>query len=217
MGVYDYVSCAYLNGFRCRLFFLTQGLFFLRGGPSAAEFVAQQEGFLSQFLSTTGNQFLCPNGEMLSRKGEYEYNGKPVYAYYGANCAECPFRSECAWKGKKRVITSDSYEGERRRMAAKMRSDTGKVEYKKISETVEWIFGNIKQNMKFREFLTRGLESVRTEYNLVCSAHNLKIIWGILSRDAAVIGKILGSVTNLAAKVKNFFRGRTINNLKCHC
>jgi len=34
------------------------------------------------------DQFLCPNGEILNRKGEYEYNGKPMYAYYGANCAE---------------------------------------------------------------------------------------------------------------------------------
>jgi transposase len=75
--------------------------------------------------------FLCPNGEILGRKGEYEYKGKPVYAYYGANCGECPFRSECAGDGKKRTITSDGYEGERRRMAAKMRSDTGKAEYNK--------------------------------------------------------------------------------------
>jgi transposase len=140
------------------------------------------------------DQFLCPNGEILGRKGDYEYNGKPVYAYYGASCGECPFRSDCAGEGKKRVITSDGYEGERRRMAAKMRSDTGKAEYKKRKETVEWIFGNIKQNMKFREFLTRGLGSVRTEYNLVCSAHNLKIIWRKVSGDAAVIGKILGSL-----------------------
>jgi len=159
--------------------------------------------------------FICPNGEILSRKGEYEYNGKPLYAYYGANCGECPFRSECTGKGKKRTITSDGYEGERRRMAAKMRLDTGKAEYKKRTETVEWIFGNIKQNMKFREFLTRGLESVRTEYNLVCSAHNLKIIWGKLSRDAAVIGKILRLVTNLAVKGKNFLGFRPVINLKC--
>jgi transposase len=163
------------------------------------------------------DQFICPNGEILVRKGEYEYKGKPVYAYYCANCGECPFRSECAGEGKKRVITSYGYEGERRRMAAKMRSETGKAEYKKRSETVEWIFGNIKQNMKFREFLTRGLESVRTEYNLVCSAHNLKIIWGTVSRDAAVSGKILGSVIHLASKVGNFLRVHRIINLKCHC
>lgn len=160
------------------------------------------------------DQFLCPNGEILGRKGEYEYNGKPVYAYYGASCGDCPFRSECAGEGKKRTITSDGYEGERRRMAAKMRSDTGKAEYKKRSETVEWIFGNIKQNMKFREFLTRGLESVRTEYNLACSAHNLKIIWGKLSRDTAVTGKIFGVVANLASKVRNFLLFRPVIDLK---
>ena len=102
------------------------------------------------------DQFICPHGEILPRKGEYEYNGKPLYTYYGANCTECPFRAECSGEGRRRVITSDDYEAERRRMAAKMRSEEGKEEYKKRKETVEWPFGNIKHNLKFREFLTRG-------------------------------------------------------------
>lgn len=84
------------------------------------------------------DQFLCPSGGILSRKGEYEYNSKQVYAYYGANCGECPFRSECAGEGKIKAITSDDYEGERRRMAAKMQSEAGKEAYKKRKETVEW-------------------------------------------------------------------------------
>ena len=29
------------------------------------------------------------------------------------------------------------------------------------------VYGNIKQNMKFREFLTHGIEKVRVEHNLV--------------------------------------------------
>ncbi len=58
-------------------------------------------------------------------------------------------------------------------------------------------------------------ENVRMEYNLVCSAHNLKIIWGKLSRDAAGIGTILGSVTNLTSKVKNFLGFRPVIDLKC--
>jgi hypothetical protein len=58
---------------------------------------------------------------------------------------------------------------------------------------------------------------VRTEYNLVCLAHNLKILWGKLSRDAAVIGKISGSVTNLVSEVKNFLGFPPIVNFKCHC
>ena len=83
------------------------------------------------------DQFLCPNGEILSRKGEYEYNSKPVYAYYGANCTKCQFRSECTGKNRTKVITSDDYEAERRRMTAKMQSEAGRKEYKKRKETVE--------------------------------------------------------------------------------
>ena len=34
-----------------------------------------------------------------------------------------------------------------------------------------------KINMKFLEFLTRGIENVRNEFNLVCTAHNMKVMW----------------------------------------
>ena len=44
--------------------------------------------------------------------------------------------------------------------------------------------------MKFREFLTRGIEKVRVEHNLVCTAHNLKVMWGKLERNVPVIGTI---------------------------
>ena len=39
------------------------------------------------------------------------------------------------------TVTSDDYETERRRMAAKMRAKEGKEEYKMHKETVEWPFG----------------------------------------------------------------------------
>lgn len=163
------------------------------------------------------DQFVCPNGEILVRKGEYEYSGKPLYAYYGANCGECPFRSECAGEGKKRTITSDGYEAERRRMAAKMRSEAGKEEYKKRKEAVEWPFGNIKHNLKFREFLTHGIEKVRVEHNLACTAHNLKVIWGKLERNVPIIGTIRTLVANSTSKVVKFLRVHTIVNFKCQC
>jgi hypothetical protein len=102
------------------------------------------------------------------------------------------------------VITSDGYEAERRRMSARMRTKAGKEEYKKRKETVEWPFGNIKQNLGLREFRTRGLENVRTERNLVCTAHNLKLLWVKLGRDMASLCKIGGLVVNLASKVGGF-------------
>ena len=40
--------------------------------------------------------------------------------------------------------------------------------------TVEPVFGIIKAVMGFRQFLLRGMESVRSEWNLVCMAWNIK-------------------------------------------
>jgi transposase len=147
------------------------------------------------------DQFICPNGDVLVRKGEYMVKGKLQYSYYGANCSECPFQAECAGKGKRRKITGDEYEAERRRMAAKMQSEAGKEEYKKRKATVEWPFGNIKYNMKFREFLTRGIENVRNEFNLVCTAHNMKVMWAKLCRKGILLSEIVGLVPGQAAKV----------------
>lgn len=159
------------------------------------------------------DQFICPQGEILTRKGEYEYNGRLQYAYYGADCGKCPVRSECAGKNGRRMITSDDYEAERRRMAAKMQSEKGKREYKKRKEAVEWPFGDIKQNMGFREFLTRGIDNVGIEFNIVCISHNLRVMWNKLERNIAVLGEIGSSVANSAVKSGSFLGSRLIVNM----
>ena len=75
-------------------------------------------------------------------------------------------------------------------MKVKMESEEGKNEYKKRGETVEWPFGNIKQNLGLREFLTRGIENVKVEHNLACTAHNLKIMWKKLEKKVMVLKDI---------------------------
>lgn len=52
---------------------------------------------------------------------------------------------------------------------------------------MEWPFGNIKQNLGLREFLTRGVENVGIEHNLACIAHNLTIMWGKMGEKAGVL------------------------------
>ncbi len=86
-------------------------------------------------------------------------------------------------------------------MAAKMQPDVGKEEYKKRKATVEWPFGNIKHNMKFQEFLTGGIENVRNEFNPVCTAHNMKVMWAKLCRTGSSLSEIVGLVPGQAAKV----------------
>lgn len=66
---------------------------------------------------------------------------------------------------------------ERLRMKAKMATTEAKQIYSRRKCVVEPPIGNIKENLGFREFLLRGLNSVKTELNLVSIAHNLKKVW----------------------------------------
>ncbi len=49
----------------------------------------------------------------------------------------------------------------------------GRQRYALRMETVEPVFGQIKQARGFRQFLLRGLEKVNRERLLICTGHNL--------------------------------------------
>ena len=52
----------------------------------------------------------------------------------------------------------------------------GREIYKRRKYTVEPRIGHIKHNMGVRRFLRRGLEKVKTEWIMVCTAVNLGIL-----------------------------------------
>jgi len=59
------------------------------------------------------------------------------------------------------------------RMDRKLRTEAGRAAYAKRKQTVEPVFGQIKEARGFRRFLLRGLEAVRAEWRLICLGHNL--------------------------------------------
>ena len=61
----------------------------------------------------------------------------------------------------------------KQRMARKLSTKKGRAAYAKRKQTVEPVFGQIKQARGFRRFLLRGLEAVRAEWRLICLGHNL--------------------------------------------
>jgi transposase len=60
------------------------------------------------------------------------------------------------------------------KMRQRLMTQGGRRLYAKRKSTVEPVFGIIKAIMKFRQFMLRGLEAVRGEWDLVCIAWNLK-------------------------------------------
>jgi transposase len=59
------------------------------------------------------------------------------------------------------------------RMERLLRTRKGKKAYAKRKETVEPVFGQIKEARGFRQFLLRGLDKVKGEWQLICLTHNL--------------------------------------------
>lgn len=61
-----------------------------------------------------------------------------------------------------------------KRMKQRTQSDRGRTKYRMRQQTVEPVFGIIKAVMGFRQFMLRGLEKVKGEWELVCLAYNCK-------------------------------------------
>lgn len=65
----------------------------------------------------------------------------------------------------------------KQRMARKLRTKKGKTTYAKRKGIIEPIFGQLKQVLGFRQFSLRGLASMRGEWRLICTVHNLLKLW----------------------------------------
>jgi transposase len=63
------------------------------------------------------------------------------------------------------------------RMQRALRTKRGRAIYGKRKETVEPVFGQIKQGRGFRQFLLRGLMKVKGEWSLICTTHNMLKLW----------------------------------------
>ena len=65
------------------------------------------------------------------------------------------------------------------KMLARLKTVPGQEIYNRRKITVEPVFGIIKRVMKFRQFLTRGLDNISNEWNLVTLAYNFRRLFGL--------------------------------------
>ena len=65
----------------------------------------------------------------------------------------------------------------KQRMARKLRTKLGRERYAKRKGMIEPIFGQLKQVLGFRQFSMRGLATMRGEWRLMATVHNLLKLW----------------------------------------
>lgn len=103
-------------------------------------------------------------------------------------CGACPRAGACCREpAKGRRIERDQYEEYRERMRARMNCDEGRAVYKRRRETVEPRIGWLKHGLGLRRFMRRGLEQVRTEWSLACTAVNISILLRCWEKVVAVL------------------------------
>jgi transposase len=78
------------------------------------------------------------------------------------------------WR-EQQLITGPPPEGlsRKERMRHLLKTERGRAEYGKRMSTAEPVFGQTKHARGFRQFLLRGHQKVSSEWNLVCTGHNL--------------------------------------------
>lgn len=122
----------------------------------------------------SNDTYLCPNNRRLEFKYKTIDDTNNKYSYYRCNnCQDCKHFKICTKSPKGRGIKV--YENEQLiyNMRHKLNTTQGGQIYKRRKTIVEPVFGNIKHNLGFREFLLRGKNKVKAEFSLIATAHNL--------------------------------------------
>ena len=90
--------------------------------------------------------------------------------------------------GKVKKTVPEFFE-ERLEMKEKMKTDNGRLMNRLRGQTVEPRFGDIKENKGMRSFLTRSCETAGNEFNLICTAVNLRRFYSRLRNRAKDTGE----------------------------
>ncbi len=120
----------------------------------------------------------CPRAEKLRRDGGKQYpehQGRTV-KFRCVLGKDCPSAPKC-FKGKTRSVEFSPYHEAMQRHRQESKSGEGKALLKSRGKIIEPVFGRIKRNEDFRRFTSGGLENTRTQWNLICLVHNLRILY----------------------------------------
>jgi hypothetical protein len=98
------------------------------------------------------------------------------------------------------TISSTPPSPSKARMQDKLATPQGKRTYSLRKETVEPVFGQLKEGRGLRRFRMRGLRKVRGEWALWCLTHNLRKLAGVL-RDQRIAARAAHTAADSCARI----------------
>ena len=119
---------------------------------------------------------ICPRGESLGfdhTKLRNKVQPYTVRVYKCASYETCPVRWQCSSSSTGRTIQIHPNHDALMRQRDKQRDERMRAALKQRGATVEPVFGWAKENLGFRRWTFRGIDKVRTQWLVLCTAMNL--------------------------------------------
>ncbi len=141
------------------------------------------------------DEYTCPDGRKLKLKKEYTKtteNGYEVKTKYYCNdrCGRCPYRDKCnrSKKGYKTIQVNDVISKYRPIALKNITSEEGTLLRMNRSIQVEGVFGVLKEDYRFRRFLTRGKRNIEMQFFLLAFAMNIEKLCNRLKKGRIGLG-----------------------------
>jgi transposase len=144
----------------------------------------------------------CPQGKTLDHEGQTHKRGQLVERFR-CHQTDCPVRSLCTKDPKGRQIEVWPHHTTVQLMRQRLEEPALQEQWRQRSQIIEPRFAQIKQHDGFRRWTVWGLESVRTQWSVLCTTLNLRILYRRWQKGVA------GRRTELAvqmAELKSRFR-----------
>jgi transposase len=139
--------------------------------------------------------YYCPAAFEIPFTRIQKRENEPDLRYYVCKfCSLCVLKKACT-DSKNRTITRDPREHLMEDMRAKLNTEEGTEQYQKRMCTVEPVFGQMKQDRGFREFLLRGKRKTKIEFLMMCTVHNIKKIADFMKKKIKNLKEILNMIT----------------------
>jgi transposase len=135
------------------------------------------------------DEYTCHNNKKLKvidnkiRKSKSGYQAS-VTVYECEDCDACQYKTKCTKaKGNKRLSVSKKFIQKRLKSLENITSSEGIMLRTNRSIQVEGAFGVLKEDHRFRRFLTKGKCNVKTEFTLLCFGYDINKFHNKIQQD----------------------------------
>jgi transposase len=127
-------------------------------------------------IDPVGHTVTCPQGRSLHYEGKTTKNGQRVERFR-CHHQDCPVREHCTRDPKGRQIEVWPHQTVVQAMRQRLQQAMPLQQWQQRSQIIEPRFAQIKQHEGFRRWTVWGLESVRTQWALLCATLNLRVLY----------------------------------------